>query len=148
MYSFSQITHNMQRQCSLVERSLTLCRQPHEHCVWQKWWTKEGNCEEKDSQGTVWKEIRWWGWGDRWVSEELKTNMISPAAEKTQCLLLCGLCLAACSRRWAQHWPCAWLLFVRAFSESIIFITLEQFPWNKKVRKLNHICYISVLSFP
>ena len=61
-----------------------------------------------------------WGWGWRydnkgkktWGRErgkveegitKLKTNVISPAAEVKQCLLLGGACLAACFRRWVQH---------------------------------------------
>ena len=44
--------------------------------------------------------------GGRWVTKELRiTNMISVAAEETRCpvLLHFGVCLAACSRGWAQH---------------------------------------------
>ena len=33
----------------------------------------------------------------------LRTNVISAAAEKKQCLLLGEVCLAACSRGWGQH---------------------------------------------
>ena len=37
-------------------------------------------------------------------AKESKTNVASAAsAQKTQCLLLCGVCLAASSRGWPQH---------------------------------------------
>ena len=39
--------------------------------------------------------------------------MISAAAQKTQCLLLGGVCLAACSRGWVQH--CRMTLCLSAF---------------------------------
>ena len=42
------------------------------------------------------------GKGDEGILE-LKANVISDAAEKKQCLLLCEACLAACPRGWVQH---------------------------------------------
>ena len=40
--------------------------------------------------------------GDEGITK-LKTNLISAAAERKQCLLLGEACLAACSRGWVQH---------------------------------------------
>ena len=54
-----------------------------------------------------------WRGGGRWLTKELKTNMISAAVEKTPCLLPFGACLATCSRGWAQH--CAMTLRLSAF---------------------------------
>ena len=42
------------------------------------------------------------GGGDEGITK-LKTNVISAAAERKQCLLLGEACLAACSRGWVQH---------------------------------------------
>ena len=42
------------------------------------------------------------GEGDEGITK-LKTNVISAATERKQCLLLDEACLAACSRGWVQH---------------------------------------------
>ena len=46
---------------------------------------------------------------------KLKTNVISAAMEKKQCLLLGEACLAACSRGWVQHYGMTLRLIVFLF---------------------------------
>ena len=50
--------------------------------------------------------------GDEGITN-LKTNVISSAAKRKQCLLLGEACLAACCRGWAQH--CGMTLLLKVF---------------------------------
>ena len=52
------------------------------------------------------------GEGDEGITK-LKTNLISAAAKKKQCLLLGEVCLAAWSRGWVQH--CGTILLLNVF---------------------------------
>ena len=54
-----------------------------------------------------------WGGGDDEGITKLKTSVISAAAERKQCLLLGGACLATCSRGWVQH--CGMTLLLNVF---------------------------------
>ena len=55
----------------------------------------EGECDNKGRK-TLGRER---GEGDEGITK-LKTNVLSAAAEREQCLLLGEACLAACSRGW------------------------------------------------
>ena len=71
------------------------------------------------------------------MTKELKTNMISADAEKTQCLLLCGLFLATCSRGWVQHrrndpGPCRILFVFSLNPEMLIVCTGKRIQTNKQ----------------
>ena len=69
-----------------------------------------GGGDEKGDEG------KWMGVGGGWDEEipKLKTNVISAASEKKQCLLFAEACLAACSRWWVQH--CGMTLLLNVFN--------------------------------
>ena len=60
------------------------------------------------------------GEGDEGITK-LKTNVISAATERKQCLLLGEACLAACSRGWVQH-------CVMTLLQSVFFICVLAKP--------------------
>ena len=71
------------------------------------------------------------GGGDDEGITKLKTSVISAAAERKQCLLLGGACLATCSRGWVQH--CGMTLLLNVYS---FFICLSVFSPNRRSGKL------------
>ena len=67
------------------------------------------------------------GGDDRWRMGgfiELKTNVISAAARKKQCLLLVEACLAACSRGWVLN--CGVTLLLNIF----LFVFHQSQRWS------------------